>query len=284
MHNKILSAWRLITLLLFFSWPTMAYEKTPKIHMYHSPSAVQLEQAKLLFSWLMTQQSINKAKALASDLNWHWRDHKTFIALQDKQKLGWGEYRFSKKNHNAIALQAPHRYHDKHTGVIAKKLFTKGAVSSIALNSLPRYSNSEEKNNLADLARLPHSFHTAYARAFAATFPQGKLIQLHGFNGQKRVSTLAQQAHIILSTGSTSRSEYLLQLQTCQNKYGWKSVSYPHQVAELGATKNSIGILMRRLGHNGFTHIELNLPTRKELTTLNTKLTQFSDCLLGSLP
>ena len=284
MCNKYLILYMLTALFMLFSWPSMANTKRPTAALYHSPSSAQLEQGQLLFSWLMAQQSLKKAKSLAIKLKWHWRDNETFISLKDKNKLGWGEYRFSKKIHNAIALQAPHRYHDKHTGVIAKKLFTKGVVSSIALNSLPRYANSEEQNNLADLARLPHSFHSAYARAFAATFPQGKLIQLHGFSAAKRLTPQAQQAHIILSTGSVNRSEYLLQLQLCQNKQGWKSVSYPHQTSELGATQNSIGILMRHLGHLGFTHIELNLPTRKALTTHNTKLNQFADCLLESMP
>lgn len=269
----------LMTLLGLFFWALKV--QAGDNNLYQNPSSIQLEKAQLLFENLLSLKKLKSAKETAKELGLHWYENERHIRLTDKKKIGWGDYRFSKKstNPNVIALQAPHRYYDKHTGVIAKKLFKHGFVTSIALNSLPRYTAIENDHGVADLARLSHSFHNAYTRAFVSHYPFGKLIQIHGFSAKKRHSTIAQNAHIILSNASHLYSEYLLQLQACQIKNDWKSIRYPQQVSELGATQNSIGILMRHLGHPGFYHIELNLKARKSLIQQESTLIEFGKCL-----
>lgn len=276
-HSKIMVA---ILLLLTVSMPITCLSDSGDERIYREPNSAQLIQAEQLFTWLFSQEAYKKAKEAALALGFTWRENKQAIHLTDQAKIGWGDYRFSKLRSNDIALMAPHRYHDKHTGVIAKRLLTNYEFSSIALNSIPRYSQTAE-NQSADLAHLSTSLHTAYSRAFAARFPSGKLIQLHGFSAQKRRTIAAQQADVILSNGTAWPSEYLLTLQRCLIQQDWKTLRYPQQVSELGGTQNSIGQLLRSLGHSGFIHMELNANSRQKLLNEKNTRSAFAHCLLG---
>ena len=258
---------------------------SPEHPVYRPPTSAQLESAEQLFTWLFSGQSPTSARSSAAALGFTWRETETKITLQDEEKRGWGDYRFSKIASGNIALQAPHRYHDTYTGVIAKKLFALHGFNSVALNSLSRRTPQDNASGAtADMAHLTSSFHTAYSRAFAVRYPQGKLIQLHGFSAEKRRSPEARHANIIISTGSSRSSAYLLETQRCFADEGWHTLRYPQQVRELGATKNSIGSLLRSIGHGGFTHIELSLQMREQLTNEEAQLKSFSDCLLLSTP
>jgi hypothetical protein len=274
---------KIVTIIEFLLMTILSFHCTANTNSkasYRDPSPVQLIKAEQLFTWLFSKESLKKAQKISLELGFEWQETAHSIRLKDKAKIGWGDYRFSKRYVNGIVVMAPHRFHDKHTGVIAKSLFSKHKITSIALNSLPRYSGIE-RHTFSDLAHIPNSLHTAYSRAFVTQFPNGKLIQLHGFNAQKRRTRAGQLSDIILSTGTRWPSEYLLTLQTCLINKNWKSVRYPQQVSELGATKNSVGRLLRHLGHFGFTHIELNASSRIKL--LNNKNTQkaFANCILG---
>lgn len=254
---------------------------SPEHPVYHPPTSAQLDSAEQLFAWLFSAKSLTSARSSAAALGFTWRETETEITLQDKENRGWGDYRFSKIASEGIALQAPHRYHDTYTGKIARKLFALQGFSSIALNSLSRRAPQDNGSGItADMAHLTSSFHTSYSRAFAARYPQGKLIQLHGFSAAKRHSPEARNASIIISTGSSRSSAYLLDIQRCFTDRGWRSLRYPEQVRELGATKNSIGSLLRNIGHGGFTHIELDLQTREQLVKDEAQLESFANCLL----
>ena len=248
---------------------------------YRSPTSQQLAQAEQLFDGLFAHQYQASVKASAAELGLDWRDSESHITVIDEKNNGWGEYYFSKLAKSDITLQAPHRYFDKHTGAIAKKLFKQYEFTAIALNSVSRRTPMEANDTLsADMARLPNSMHSVYSRAFAARYPQGRVIQLHGFSAAKRLTPEAQQANMILSTGGPWSSAYLLHIQECFNAQGWRALRYPQQVRELGATRNSVGALLRNLGHSGFIHIELDLDTRKQLVDEPDRLQAFADCLL----
>lgn len=270
----------MIVLRVIVFQPLYCVASTDEKPQYRQPSLTQLNKAEQLFIWLFSQQSLKKAHISAKELGYHWRENKNSIHLKDNGKIGWGDYRFSKHKTSGIVIMAPHRYHDKYTGVITKTLFNKHNLTSIALNSISRYSNNQQQSS-ADLAHLANSLHTAYARAFVTQFPEGKLIQLHGFNAHKRRTITAKMADAILSNGTAWSSKHLLTLQTCLSKPGWQSVRFPQQVSELGGSKNSIGGVLRYMGHSGFIHIELNASIREKLVNNKILTTTFAHCILG---
>ena len=261
---------------------TPAYGSTePAGRFYQQPNALQLQQAEQIFNRLFAGETGDKLAASARALGFSWKETETEVRLLDKGKRGWGDYYFSKQPLTGVALMAPHRYHDKHTGTIARRLFRAQGFSSLALNSLPRVTPIEDNRALpADLARLTDSVHFIYSRTFALRYPTGQLVQLHGFSSFKRRTKPAQQTSMILSTGGSSTSAYVLNVQRCFGENGWHSLRYPQQVSELGATRNSIGALLRSLGHTGFTHIEMNLQTRQALLDDSSHLLSLAGCLI----
>jgi len=249
--------------------------------VYTTPTSAQLYQGEQLFKRLFARGSYANARSDALELGFSWQETDIDITLLEIEKRGWGEYRFSKTGDSGKVLQAPHRFYDKHTGTIARQLFELQGFTSIALNSLSRRTAVDRGGvATADLARLSNSFHIAYSRAFAAVYPQGQLIQLHGFSREKRASMEARQTNMILSTGGPWSSAYLLAIQDCFYASDWTSLRYPQQVRELGATRNSVGALLRNLGHGGFTHIEMDLDTRQQLSSDQGRLKSFARCLL----
>ncbi len=268
-----------VILLLAFPLDSMAKSKSHAIYIH--PSQDQIKRSEQLFLWLFQQTSKDEAKKLAISLGFLWKETKYSIRLKDNKNMGWGEYWFHKNIHSGIVLQAPHRYYDKHTGVIAMRIFKKQNITSIAMNSIPRNAQTEPSHESADLAHLSISFYTAYSRAFTLHYPQGHLIQLHGFNSNKRKTHAARTASIILSHSESWTSQGILKTQDCLNKKNLKSLRYPQQVKELGGTKNRIGALLRHLGHAGFIHLEMNLPTRVLLIKNENILSQFSNCLVA---
>ncbi len=287
-HNKSkLPLWVILLCLTSF-YSINCFAKFPS-NYYEQATIEELKQAEQLFILLFSKSDLEEAKILAKNLGYTWKENTKNIYLydngtSDKNKTGKGDYRFSKTIHNGLALQAPHRYHDKHTGVIVKKLFSQYQVTSIALNSLPRNAPSNDITISADLAHSEKNFHVAYTRAFSHQFPQGNLVQLHGFNASKRTSIIARDTDIIMSTASSWSSNYLFKMQKCLMAQNWISLRYPQQVKELGATRNSIATLMRQLGHVGFAHLELNLSSRETIVNDKDQLKQFADCLMEHVP
>lgn len=269
---------------LIFAQPSALCAAAEDPAEYQTPTSAQLQKGEELFALLFARQPLANARECATALGFSWRETESEISLVDEGKKGWGDFRFSKHTASGIALQAPHRFHDKYTGTIAKALFAQHGFDSIALNSLSRRTPTEDNAGLtADLTRLPDSFHSVYSRAFTSQHPRGQLVQIHGFDPKKRLSPQARQTNVILSTGSSRSSRYLLGIQQCFIDGGWDTLRYPQQVRELGATKNSIGILLRNLGHSGFIHIELDLATRMELKGDRDRLKYFAECLQESV-
>jgi hypothetical protein len=268
---------------LLLAWVESCVAAPKNVGNYQIPTAAQLASGEHLFDLLFAGEFTAPASSIANDLGFSWRENEFDIVLVDNAKRGWGEYRFSKTATSDIVLQIPHRYSDMHTGKIARLIFAGRGIASIALNSVSRRTPVNLNPDLsADMAHLPASFHSAYGRAFAARYPDGHLVQLHGFDPQKRRSHQGQQANVIMSTGAPWSNAYLLETQQCFIDQGWKALRYPQQVKELGGTTNSVGILMRNLGHGGFTHIELDRETRNTLNKHPQQLAAFATCLQGA--
>lgn len=275
------TAWIFASFFLAYVLPCTGASTTNK--NYQVPTAAELEDGEQLFNLLFARESLNSARIIARDLGLSWQETEFGITLIDKENRGWGEYHFGRSADSDVVIQVPHRYSDLHTGKIAMQVFSGGGINSIALNSVSRRTPVSSQPGLAaDLAHLPESFHSAHSRAFSMRYPQGRLVHLHGFSAKKRRSAQGRNADAIISTGSSWSSAYLLETQQCFESRGWNTLRYPQQVRELGGTTNSIGVLMRNLGHGGFTHVELNLKTRKSLRRNPGQIAAFASCLLGA--
>lgn len=192
-----------------------------------------------------------------------------FIVLHEPldQQRGRGLYAFRKTGgKKPVLLQAPHSFYDLHTGKIAELLFTEGRFAAAAWNTVHRFSEQNGKDEPADLCRVAGSFLHALSSAFAAVFPEGRVVQIHGFSQQKRKSSRAGSSDIILSNGSRNPALYLRRLSADLAPHFNNKISvFPVDVKELGGTKNTIGRLLRSLKHDGFLHIEVSKPARSRL-------------------
>jgi hypothetical protein len=161
-----------------------------------------------------------------------------------------------------VAITAPHRGADRHTGPIAQALLAEHRFAAGAWNSAPRRPG-EQCEAAGDLARLDHHYFTSFAAAFAGRFPQGRLVQLHGFD-QGRWGT---SADMILSDGTRKPGARLLDLADCLTRAlpDRAILVYGIDADMLGGETNAQGKALRQLRHAGFTHIEMAEPLRAAL-------------------
>lgn len=182
-----------------------------------------------------------------------------------------------------LMLQVPHGYHDLHTDDIALRLAIT-PLRAIAFNSVPRhYSRHGAKRN-ADLAQRTDSFFVALTRAFAATFPNGRIVQLHGFSREKRTTPAGAGAAVIVSAGTRWPSPGTEAVAACLHAHVDAPVRlYPRDVQELGGTRNLQGRILRGQGHSGFVHVELSRAMRGRLQREDTLSAHFARCLSSGM-
>ena len=179
---------------------------------------------------------------------------------------GRGIYRLRQGPATPLALVAPHAQADRHTGEIVRLLFEEGDAAAAAWNSAPRRP-SEQCPGGGDPTRHATHHLTAFSLAFAATHPQGRIVQLHGFDPARRTSRAAQLADIIASDGSAAPPPSLVELADCLGARLAlaRVLVYPLETRELGATGNRQGRALREAGHAGFVHLELSAALRQRL-------------------
>jgi hypothetical protein len=192
---------------------------------------------------------------------------------------GNGVYLINGNDPAPLVVQAPHAYHDLFTGDIAAGLARDG-VAIVAWNSAKRNTGTGFGQTKADFAKRRDSLFVALTRALIKSVPKGRLIQIHGFDNRRRSTSEGSGAAIILSSGArwTTRSVDII-ARCLQPVIDGPVLIYPTEVTELGATKNFHGQTLRRYGHEGFVHVEINRPTRKRLKTEPALLSAFSACL-----
>lgn len=198
----------------------------------------------------------------------------TSITLQelDHEQRGRGLFAInSHANHNWL-LQAPHSDSDLYTGKIVSRLFLTGDFKAAQWNTV--------KRTLSDMAHTPDTYWQAFTQAFAEQYPDGKIIQLHGYEQDSRSSDTGASSDIIVSAGHQAPPVWVQQTAACLKKALPQRVSlYPMDVQELGGTTNVQGQLLRSLGHNGFLHIEMSKATRSALLNDAQLRRQFIQCL-----
>ena len=184
----------------------------------------------------------------------------------DKQRMGRGLYAFRQTLPQPIALQAPHSFKDLYTRQIALEMMRETQAAAAAWNTVPRSFDQFGATTDADLAHQEHTFYIAFSRAFAQHYPQGRILQLHGFAQKKRTTHAGAAANVILSAGRQTPTPAALAASQClQQRLPGPVYLYPRDVSELGGVTNTIGRALTQMGHAGFLHLELSKPVRKRL-------------------
>lgn len=249
---------------------------------FERPGAVDLSRAEAMFAAGLGAPKSSEWREEASDLGWQARDAEGFAQLVEPfgNCQGRGVYLIGLSPDAApTAMTAPHRGADKHTGTLAAMFAEEGKLAAAAWNSAPR-RKSAECDAFGDLAKAEEHFFTAFALSFAQAYPQGRVVQLHGFDRDNRQSLAGSEADIIISDGTDQPGDRLLALSECLtiSLQAWNVRVYPLDAPELGALKNAQGAALREQGFEGFTHIEMSLNLRLALRKDTGLRAQFLNC------
>lgn len=183
-----------------------------------------------------------------------------------------------------VALIAPHRGADRHTGTIVQLLMAEGDFGAAAWNSAARRSSAACVHG-GDVTREPTHYITAFSLAFAQQYPHGRIVQIHGFEGQNRQSRDAAKADFILGDGTPNPPRALRDVADCLiREFPDRQVRvYGIDSDELGATTNRQGRALRAAGFAGFTHVEISLSMRELLVGDGGARMRLAACLEAGL-
>lgn len=253
--------------------------KDSRSDTYVAPSSKQIRASEALFRAIL-EGELNPARLEAlsreSGLRVLWLEDgdQELLAVAEPpgKKRGWGVFAFRKTPSTGLVAQAPHSYFDTHTGVLTQQLLLEGFVDAAAWNTTARGAPVETSQPTphgtasADLAHLEEGFFQAFARAFARACPQGVLLQLHGFAREKRASKVGAASDVIVSNGRRPASAWLVRTdRLLTTALPLRVSAFPHEIDELGGTRNAQKMALEALGHGGFLHVEMSLAVRERL-------------------
>lgn len=250
------------------------------------PDARQFDQLQGLFSAALEGQGGPAIASSAGELGFAVEDQTQawqglIISEPAGACEGRGTYLF---RHSAaslpLAITAPHRGADRHTGAIAASLFLESSAAAAAWNSALRNPQQDCPHAL-DLAREPDHAFTAFALAFAGANPEGMIVQLHGFERMKRTPGIAREADMILSNGTREPGAILLDLADCLSLElaPYRAVVFPNETGELGAIGNAQARALSDMGFGGFVHLELSAELRAQLASDDVLRNRLGACL-----
>lgn len=249
------------------------------------PSAAQERAARTLFSGAMEggQAARLDAEAVPLGLRVNTLDiGGVAIAEAAADCRGRGVYVIRQGGDDTIpvAITAPHRGADIGTGPIAQALLREHRFAAGAWNSAPRNPGTSCAAG-GDVAHAERHYFTAFAEAFARRHPEGRVVQLHGFDADRRDGTDAAGADVILSDGTRKPGSRLLDLADCLNHAlpGRTIRVFGIDAAELGAETNAQGKALRAAGFSGFTHIEMSKAMRMALVADPQVRAKLAGCL-----
>jgi len=249
---------RLILAILFTCGVTLACaEPTVKVE--------QLTQE--VSAWFQSSEKSN-----LSSWQYSLKYNKHYLKATS-ETYGGGEliYRLNAK---ACVISIPHRFFDMHTYEIGEKVFSTHCQLMLS-NTHHRHSVSLDEQTM-DYSKRRDNLHNSAILAFQSLHKKAVVIQLHGFNQNKRKSDTAKQADFIVSQGK--KGNFVKQkLTRCLSKISKNSYFYPELVQELGGTKNILHKL--NLTPFSFIHIEISKPMRERLVKEQHTMSQFSECI-----
>lgn len=247
---------------LFTQW------KLVRAEQFIKPADDDIEKSQILFLDLLNanldQPVIMSLRDISLEpVNMRVGTKRLLIVREINQHYSGAGFYIIRENGNGTLLQAPHAFKDLYTGKLAIKLMLEGNYSALALNTVPRRYQYQGIKYSADMAHMENTYFLSFSNAFAKKYPDGRVIQLHGFNSNKRKVT--KNISMIISTG-TKRYKQVHKIVSClRKKVTDDARAYPDQIRTLGGTTNMVGKRLRAIGFTGFKHIEMSLPIRKKL-------------------
>lgn len=188
------------------------------------------------------------------------------LVLHDPEPCGArGNYILRQTGGVPVAATAPHGVHDRHTAELARMAYREGTFAAAAWNSVPRRASGHCDG--LDLARAADHPFTDFALGFSDRFPDGLIIQFHGFDGDRRESARAADAAMIVSDGTRTPGPGLFALADCLSRMAApdRVFVYPAETGELGARENAQAAALRDAGGARFAHLEMSLALRETL-------------------
>ena len=212
------------------------------------------------------------------------------LSEDEKERKGRGFYLFPLEQTGSTLLMMPHRFFDMHTGPIGLKTYAAGPFAGAAWNTVHRYKKSNKGFNRGydilpnwDLADLENSYFTALTRAFNQIYPQGHLVQLHGFSRDKRKSWVGKDSDIIISNGTNDPPNDLIEFADCLKlNMGVVVRVYPHEIRDLGALQNISARITDDYGNRGFIQMEMSLEVRQDLLKSKELRKVITSCMVES--
>lgn len=235
---------------------------------HYSPAdADELARAERLFERLAAGSSPEALRAEMRELGVAVERDGPLVIVREREdaRHGRGFYVF-RDNARPDVLHVPHGFKDEMTRDIGLALFAEGDFTAAAWNTVPRRYERDGVQVDADVAHLPATWFNAFVRATGRAWPQGRSLQIHGFDAGKRRSAAGADAALILADGTAVPDDALRRQRDClASRLGREVALYPDDVGELGGTANVQGRTLRGLGYRGFVHIELGRSLRLTL-------------------
>ena len=197
------------------------------------------------------------------------------VAEKSNQRWGRGIYAIRTDSNSQIVLQAPHRFNDAKTGVIARKIFQEHDVWAVAFNTVHRKE--------LDLAHCDRHYFNAFTEAVVALRSNSVMLQLHGFTNAKKTNA-GKSASLIVSDTTKFPGRHARRVaEEFKFNFGKSHTRlYPIETRWLGGTDNHQANLMQQLGSTGFLHLEMNPPFRQQLvSTASIRESFFASILAG---
>lgn len=261
----------LIAMTLAATTLTLVWRPLREAERFHVPSAEEAMRAQALFAAALNgvpDASSLRHRADPLGLTAHALGDEPGVALAEAEDgcAGRGAYLVRPASGPVLAIAAPHRGFDRHTGTIARQLFEEHPVAAAAWSSAPRKPLA---HCLAagDVARLPTHFLTAFSLAFAQAYPDGTIAQLHGFDRERHAASGQSAWDMVISNGTRRPDDRLLGVAVCLRRAfpDRRLAVFPADSQTLGATENAQGRALRDAGFGHFVHLELSLALRQHL-------------------
>jgi hypothetical protein len=238
-----------------------------------APTSAERIQVEQLFDALFAEPAAPPDTAAWGAMNYHIGRlsdlESSFVAISEPPAERRGHAVFlinPDPGAHPIFLQAPHRFHDRLSGDIVLRLLMEGHLMAAGWNTFPRYGpKGAPPQPDTDLAHTEATHMIGAARRFARRFPQGRVVQIHGFSGTKRRTPQGKMAAMVVSNGTRTPGSTTQRLVQCLKRHAPHVFSYPDEVQELGGTTNSVGQALRAIGWPGFVHMEINPAFRTRL-------------------
>lgn len=250
------------------------------------PTEQELAQAEQLFAGLF-QPKAKLSPALqqsARALQMELLQIGPVLALQEaaEARRGRGFYAFYPGRGRSV-LQVPHSFKDEMTRDIGLALFAEGSFAAAAWNTVPRrFQDASGREVDADLAHIPGTWFTAFARASARVPGLQRTLQIHGFEQGKRKQASLATSDMILSATHAAPSARLRQDRQCLARALQLNVSlYGVDAKELGGTKNMQAAALRAVSGMEFVHVEMSRDLRSALREQSTLRAAWLRCLLA---